>query len=143
MLNNVQLIGNLGKDPEVRHINDERSVANFTIATTESWKDKNGERKSKTEWHNCVAWSPLAGVIEKYAKKGQQVYVQGKLVNSSYEHDGVTKYKTEIEVKDFKLLGKKDTSTTEPGTSQSVQSATSNTPREASSPDPLNDDLPF
>ena len=143
MLNNVQLIGNLGKDPEVRHINDERSVANFAIATTESWKDKNGERKSKTEWHNCVAWSPLAGVIEKYAKKGQQVYVQGKLVNSSYEHDGVTKYKTEIEVKDFKLLGKKDSTTTESGTSQSVPSAPSNTPREASSPDTLNDDLPF
>lgn len=144
MLNKVQLIGNLGKDPEVRHLANERSVANFTIATTESWKNKDGERQSKTEWHNCQAWSPLAGIIEKYAKKGQQVYVEGKIVNESYEHEGVTKYKTFIEVREFKLLGKRDGEGTATDSTSAPQQQSTGAPATSSVPTPSGeDDLPF
>lgn len=105
-VNKVILLGNLGRDPEVRHLDNGRAVANFSIATTEFYKNKQGERVSTTEWHNVVLWTPLAEIAEKYLKKGNQVYIEGKLTSRSYEDkDGVTKYITEVVGREMTLLG--------------------------------------
>ncbi|MAZ35916.1 single-stranded DNA-binding protein [Salibacteraceae bacterium] len=106
-VNKVILMGNLGKDPDVRHFEEGRAVASFPIATSESYKDKNGELRENTDWHNVVVWrSGLVGVVEKYLKKGNKVYVEGKLKTRSYEdQDKNTKYITEIIVDNLVLLG--------------------------------------
>ncbi|MGL1888457.1 MAG: single-stranded DNA-binding protein [Reichenbachiella sp.] len=105
-VNKVILLGNLGKDPEVRHLENGRAVANFSIATSEVYKNKQGEKVTNTEWHNLVLWTPLAEIAEKYLKKGNQVYIEGKLTSRSYEDkDGVTKYITEIVGREMSLLG--------------------------------------
>ena len=89
-VNKVILLGNLGKDPEVRRLDDGRGVANFSLATSETYKNKAGEKVTNTEWHNVVLWSPLADIAESYLKKGSQVYIEGKISNRSYEDkDGV------------------------------------------------------
>jgi single-strand DNA-binding protein len=105
-INKVILVGNLGKDPEIRAIDGGRKVATFSLATTESYKDKKGERVDKTEWHNIVFWGPIADVIEKYLKKGSQIYLEGKITNRSYEDkEGVKKYITEIVGQNMTMLG--------------------------------------
>ena len=107
-INKAILIGNLGRDPEVRIIENDRKVAKFSIATTESWKDKTtGERVDKTEWHNIVLWRGLADVAEKYLKKGDKVYIEGRIRTRSYEKDGVTKYFTEIQGDNMTMLSPK------------------------------------
>lgn len=96
-LNKVQIIGNLGKDPEVRAIPSGAKVANFSIATTESYTGKDGQKSDKTEWHNIVMWRGLAEVAEKYLKKGSQVYIEGRLQTRSWDDAaGNKKYITEI-----------------------------------------------
>lgn len=110
-VNKVILIGNLGKDPEVRHMDNNLAVARFSIATTESYKDKNGDWQDQTEWHNIVAWRFLAERVEKYLKKGMQVYVEGKLTTRSWEDkEGVKKYTTEVVANTINMLGKRDSS---------------------------------
>jgi len=105
-VNKVILLGNLGKDPEVRHLESGRAVANFSIATSETYKNKQGEKVTNTEWHNVVLWTPLAEIAEKYLKKGNQVYIEGKLTSRSYDDkDGVTRYITEVVGRDLTLLG--------------------------------------
>ena len=105
-VNKVILLGHLGKDPEIRAMETGRKVANFTLATSETYKDKNGERVENTEWHNVVFWGPVTEVIEKYVKKGTQIYVEGKLRTRSYEtKEGVKKYTTEILGDTITLLG--------------------------------------
>jgi single-strand DNA-binding protein len=105
-VNKVILIGNLGKDPEVRHLESGASVANFPIATTESYKDKNGNRQDQTEWHNIVLWRGLADISEKYLRKGSQVYIEGKLRSRSWEDkEGNTRYITEIVGDQMTMLG--------------------------------------
>jgi single-strand DNA-binding protein len=104
-VNKVILLGHLGKDPEIRAMETGRRVANFTLATSETYKDKNGERVENTEWHNVVFWGPVTEVIEKYVKKGTQIYVEGKLRTRSYEKDGVKRYTTEILGDTITLLG--------------------------------------
>ena len=105
-INKAILVGNLGKDPEVRAIEGGRKVANFSLATTESYKDKNGERVDSTEWHNIVFWGPIVDVIEKYLKKGSQVYIEGKIRTRSYDDkEGVKKYTTEIVGQTLTMLG--------------------------------------
>lgn len=106
-VNKVILMGNLGKDPDVRHFEEGRAVASFSIATSESYKDKGGEFRESTDWHNIVVWrSGLVGVVEKYLKKGNKVYVEGKLKTRSYEdQDKKTKYTTEVIVDNLVLLG--------------------------------------
>ncbi|RUA34374.1 MAG: single-stranded DNA-binding protein [Bacteroidetes bacterium] len=107
-VNKVILIGNLGKDPEVRHLDNGASVANFSIATTETYKDRNsGERVDQTEWHNIVLWRGLAEIAEKYLKKGDSVYIEGKLRTRSWEKDGVTRYTTEVVGDQMTMLGGK------------------------------------
>jgi single-strand DNA-binding protein len=107
-LNKVQLIGNLGKDPEVRAIPSGAKVANFSIATTESYNDKNtGQKVEKTEWHNIVMWRGLAEIAEKYLRKGTQVYVEGRLQTRSWDdQNGQKKYMTEIVVDNLVMLGR-------------------------------------
>lgn len=105
-VNKVILVGNLGKDPEVRYLENGTPVANFPIATTETYKDRNtGERKDQTEWHNIVLWRGLAGVAEKYLKKGSMVYIEGKLRTRSWEKDGITRYTTEVVGDNMTMLG--------------------------------------
>jgi len=105
-LNKVMLIGNLGKDPEVRAIPSGVKVANFSIATTESYTDKNNQKVDKTEWHNIVMWRGLAEVAEKYLKKGNQVFIEGKLTTRSWDDQtGQKKYMTEIVADNMVMLG--------------------------------------
>ncbi len=107
MRNSVQLIGRLGKDPEVKTFGDKKKVS-FSLATTDSYKNKKGEKVEDTQWHNVVIWGSLAGVAEKYLKKGQEVAVEGKLLHNTYEAaDGEKKYFTEINVNDMVMLGGK------------------------------------
>lgn len=108
-VNKVILLGNLGKDPEVRHLENGRAVANFSLATSEVYKNKNGEKVTTTEWHNIVMWSPLAEIAEKYLKKGNQVYLDGKIQTRTYDDkDGNRKYMTEIVVQNLNMLGSKN-----------------------------------
>lgn len=105
-LNKAILIGNLGSDPEIRTTGNGAKVAQFSIATSRKWTNNSGEQQEKTEWHRVVAWSKLAEVVERYVKKGQQVYVEGEIQYRSYEDkDGVTKYSTEINARELMMLG--------------------------------------
>src|SRR5882672_7424846 len=107
-VNKVILVGRLGKDPEVRTLENGTPVANFTMATSESYKDKTtGERKEVTEWHNIVLWRGLADVAAKYLHKGDMIYVEGKLRTRSWEKEGVTRYTTEIVGDNMTMLGSK------------------------------------
>ena len=107
-VNKAIIVGRLGKDPEVRHLESGVAVANFPVATSETYKDRNtGERKEITEWHNVVLWRGLAEVAEKFLKKGEMVYVEGKLRTRSWEKDGVTRYTTEIVGDNMTMLSPK------------------------------------
>ena len=114
-VNKVILIGNLGKDPEVRYLEGGTAVANFTLATSESFKDRNtGEKKSITDWHNIVVWRGLAELVEKYLKKGSKIYVEGKLKTRSWkDQDGNTRYTTEIVADNLTMLGGRNEAKTE------------------------------
>lgn len=106
-INKVQLIGNLGKDPEIKAFDSGNKRASLAIATSKSYKDKNGQRIDKTVWHNAVAWGSLADICEKYLRKGGQVYIEGELDNRSYEDSsGHKKYITEINVRELGMLDK-------------------------------------
>ena len=107
-VNKVILIGRLGKDPEVRNLENGATVANFTIATSESYKDKTtGEKKEITEWHNIVLWRGLAEIAAKYLHKGEMIYVEGKLRTRSWEKEGVTRYTTEVVGDNMTMLSPK------------------------------------
>jgi single-strand DNA-binding protein len=124
-VNKVILIGNLGKDPEVRYLDNGVAVANMSIATTENYKNKEGDRVSQTEWHDVVLWRGLAEIAEKYLKKGSSVYIEGKIrTNKWVDKDENTRYKTEILADKLNMLGR------------SVSSDDNNTPS-------TEDDLPF
>ena len=108
MVNKVTLIGRLGKDPEVRYTQDGQMVTNFSIATDEQWKDKNGEKVQKTEWHKIVTYRKLAEICGEYLKKGKLVFIEGKLQTKTWEDKaGVTRYTTEIVANDMKMLDSK------------------------------------
>ncbi|MEJ2661141.1 MAG: single-stranded DNA-binding protein [Desulfobacteraceae bacterium] len=105
-VNKVIIVGNLGQDPEIRYMPDGTAVANFSVATSDEWKDKQtGEKKERTEWHRIVVWRALAEVCGKYLTKGRQVYVEGKLQTRSWEKDGITWYTTEIIASTVQFLG--------------------------------------
>ena len=110
-LNKAMLIGNVGKDPEVRYLdgsNGQAKVATFTLATTERYRDRNGETRENTEWHNIVAWRSTADVVERFVRKGTQVYIEGRLRTRSWDDQtGNKRYTTEIIVDNLQLLGKK------------------------------------
>lgn len=143
-VNKVILVGHLGKDPEVRHLENGAVVANFSIATTETYKDRTtGERKDQTEWHNIVLWRGLAEVSEKYLKKGNQVYIEGKLRTRSWEKDGITRYTTEVVGDNMTMLGSKGDNNS--GSSQGSQSQQQSEPAATTTSDSgdASDDLPF
>ena len=125
MINKAILIGNVGKDPEVKHF-ENNVKASFSLATSETYTPKGGEKVTQTEWHNIVAWGKLAEIIEKYVKKGQSLYVEGKINYRSYDdRDGNKKYITEINASSIQMLGGKKTDDV------------------ATRPDPQADDLPY
>ena len=157
-VNKVILIGNLGKDPEVRHLESGVGVANFSIATSETYKDrKTGERVSQTEWHNVVLWRGLADVAEKYLKKGDKVYIEGKLRTRTWQdQQGNNKYSTEIIADNLTMLGKSNdrNPASKDAVAQIEESAIEKSaPKPAlaeeklsedfSAPEDGNDDLPF
>lgn len=109
MINKVILVGNVGRDPEIRYTPSGMAVANFSVATSEKWKDKNsGEMQERTEWHRIVAWGRLGEICGEYLSKGRQVYIEGRLQTRSWEKDGVTRYTTEIVANEMKMLGRRD-----------------------------------
>lgn len=128
-VNKVILIGNLGKDPETKTMNNGKLVANITIATSERWKDRNtGEKQERTEWHHIVFYSPLAEIVSQYLHKGSSVFVEGRLQTRKWQDkDGKDRYTTEIIASEMKMLGGKKNGGHEP-IGQSVD---------------LNDDVPF
>lgn len=138
-VNKVILVGNLGKDPEIRHLDNGVAVANFSLATTESYTNKQGERVNQTEWHNVVLWRGLADIAEKYLKKGNSVYIEGKIVTRKWEDkDSNTRYSTDIVADKMTMLGSKQesTSTAQPKITEPINSLDS-------SNESNNDDLPF
>lgn len=105
-INKVIIVGNVGKDPEIRFMPNGKGVANFSIATTEKWKDQNGNKQEKTEWHNLVAYEPLSKIIEQYVGKGDPLYVEGKLQTRKWQDkNGGDRYSTEIIVNQLQMLG--------------------------------------
>lgn len=149
-LNKIQLIGNLGRDPEVRYSGDGRAIANLTIATTENWKDQSGQRQEKTEWHRVVIFGPLAEVAEKYLKKGQSAYFEGKLQTRKWtDKDGQERYTTEVVVDrggSMQMLGgRSDVSMDDSDFDQSSSSSSAGAMKSAApaSDDAFDDDIPF
>ncbi|OFY41530.1 MAG: single-stranded DNA-binding protein [Bacteroidetes bacterium GWF2_40_14] len=137
-LNKVMLIGNVGKDPEIRHLENDSVVASLALATTERYKDKNGEWQEQTEWHNIVCWRALAERVEKYVKKGSQLFVEGRIkTNNWVDKEGQKRYSVEILADSIQLLGKKQESQPAPRTIQQIVA-----PAESYGED-LPDDLPF
>lgn len=138
-LNKVMLIGNLGKDPESRTLPSGAIVANFSIATTEKYTDQSGEKKEITEWHNIELWDAQAKIAMQYLKKGNPVYIEGKIKTDSWEDNGVKKYSTKIRGLSIQLLG----------SNQSGDRSMESSPlQEKQKADPISasaevDDLPF
>jgi single-strand DNA-binding protein len=140
-VNKVILVGNVGRDPETRHLDKGVAVARFSLATTENYTSKTGEKVSNTEWHNIVAWRGLAEVVEKYVKKGSQLYIEGRLRTNSYEKDGIKHYTTEINADTLQLLGKREGQAEVPG--QPIQPEALQSVSEPDFSQPEEDDLPF
>ena len=134
-VNKVILIGNLSKDPEVRYLDSGVAVANFSLATTESYRNKEGERVNQTEWHNIVLWRGLAEVAEKWLKKGSSIYIEGKIRNRKWEDkEGNSRYTTEILGDNMTMLGKKE---------DNPSQSTTNSSEESVAQEEKGDDLPF
>ncbi|MBK9177185.1 MAG: single-stranded DNA-binding protein [Flavobacteriales bacterium] len=142
-VNKVILIGNLGADPEVRHLQNGAAVANFRIATSETYKDKQtGEKREQTEWHSIVAWRALAEIVEKYLRKGSKVYVEGKLRTRQWQDkDGNTRYTTEIHADEMTMLDRAGSNA--PGSQPGAQSASAPQAAPVSVAQDEVDDLPF
>ena len=147
-LNKVMLIGNLGADPEMKEMGDGTKMAKFSIATTETYKNKQGEKVSNTDWHNIVLWRGIAQVAEKYLKKGDSVLIEGKIKNRSWEDEnGVKKYATDIQGDNMTMLGSKRDSDN-PQSNQSIvtpspDSGTRLSGSESIDQSETNNDLPF
>ena len=152
-LNKVMLIGNLGNDPEIRHTNSGMAVATLSLATAESWKDRDsGETRDKTEWHRVVFFGRVAEVAEKYLKKGSQIYIEGRLQTRKWQdRDGNDRYTTEIVGNDMQMLGGGRKSDTDESFKPPVDTnSSSDKPREVSSSGGstggntfIEDDIPF
>ncbi len=137
-VNKAILLGRVGKDPEIKNFQNGGSIANFSIATSEEWKDKKtGEKKSKTDWHNISCNNPnLVSVIEKYVHKGDMIYIEGKNRTRSWEKEGKTTYITEIIVDSIQLIGGKRNESSESSNSEDTSAPTTST-------NVTGDDLPF
>jgi len=157
-VNKVILVGNLGRDPEVRYMPNGEAVCNFSIATTDSWKDKSGQRQERTEWHNIVMYRKLAEIAGEYLKKGRPVYVEGRLQTRKWQtKEGQDRYTTEIIADQMQMLGGRDGGGSNasyddmnqdqdagaPPARQSAPVAQAAKPAAASSFDEFDDDIPF
>lgn len=149
-VNKVILVGRLGKDPETRYMTSGEAVTNVTLATSENWKDKSGEKQEKTEWHNLVFYRRLAEIAGEYLKKGSQIYVEGKLQTRKWQDkEGKDKYTTEIIVNEMQMLGGKATGGSfevmdKPASSAPASAPAANRPAPAKSNfDNFDDDIPF
>jgi single-strand DNA-binding protein len=157
-VNKVILVGNLGRDPEVRYMPNGEAVCNFSIATTDSWKDKNGQKQERTEWHNIVMYRKLAEIAGEYLKKGRPVYVEGRLQTRKWQtKEGQDRYTTEIIADQMQMLGGRDSGSStasyddmnqdqDTGAAPARQQAPATQaakPAAASSFDEFDDDIPF
>ncbi len=124
-LNKVMLIGNVGKDPEIRHLDNGTATTTITLATSDGYTDKNtGQRVTNTEWHNVVLWRQLAELAEKYIRKGSQIFVEGKIRTRSWDdRDGQKRYTTEIVADNVRLLGRRDDNNSAGGSAPQQQSS--------------------
>ncbi len=140
-LNKAMLIGNLGRDPKVTYTQDGKTIASFSIATTDRWKDKTtGENREKVEWHRIVAFGRLGEICEKYLAKGSQIYIEGRLRTTAWENDGITRYTTQVDASVMQMLGSRNGNNPK-GPSKDGQ-ATASTVDANSEPD-FFDDIPF
>lgn len=144
-VNKVILIGNLGKDPEVRHLESGASVANFSIATSESYTDKNsGQKVENTDWHDIVVWRGLAGIVEKYVKKGTKVYIEGKLKKRSWvDKENITRYTTEVIADNLTILSRPERTENTNNTVYSSQGTPEKPTQMPGMAPESTDDLPF
>lgn len=146
-VNKVILIGNLGRDPETRYMSSGDAVTNITLATTEVWKDKNGEKQEKTEWHRVTFYRKLAEIAGEYLKKGRSVYIEGKLETRKWtDKNGMDRYTTEIIATDMKMLGSRtgsDSFDSSGKDSNSQASGQSSANRSNNGFDDMEDDIPF
>jgi len=138
MFNQIQVIGNVGKDPQIRAMPSGDLVANFSVATSEKWRDKSGEMMTKTEWHNVTCFGKLAEIAEKYIKSGKMVFIQGSLVTQKYtDKNGVEKTSTHVKADTIRLLGGEKTDNNKPNQTNSKSANT------GSGFDDLDDSIPF
>jgi len=149
-VNKVILVGRLGKDPETRYMTSGEAVTNCTLATSENWKDKSGEKQEKTEWHNLVFYRRLAEIAGEYLKKGSQIYVEGKLQTRKWQDkEGKDRYTTEIVVNEMTMLGGKSTGgsfevvESKPAAVSSSAAPAKAAPATKSNFDNFDDDIPF
>ena len=149
-VNKVILVGNLGKDPETRYMSNGEAVTNITLATTDTWKDKNGEKQEKTEWHRVTFYRKLAEIAGEYLKKGRPVYVEGRLETRKWtDKSGADRYTTEIIANEMKMLGSRSGSGSFDGpdsNENASSSSSSNKPSAAKNNggfDDMDDDIPF
>ena len=152
-VNKVILVGNVGNDPEVRYMPNGNAVANVSVATSDSWKDKNtGDQQERTEWHRVVFFNRLAEIVEQYIKKGSKLYLEGRLQTRSWEQDGVKRYSTEIVASEMQMLDSRGSagSAQDFGEQTSAPGPASQKLGEASEPtappsnfDNFDDDIPF
>ncbi|MDH3253821.1 MAG: single-stranded DNA-binding protein [Acidobacteriota bacterium] len=142
MLNKVMLIGNLGRDPEVRSTPSGQTVASFSLATNRKWKDRDGNRQEQTEWHNIVCWGRQAEIAGQYLSKGRQIFVEGRLQTRSWDdkQSGEKRYRTEIVCDNFQMLGSRSASDFDSGSAGGGAPFPSE-PEQDSGPD--DDDIPF
>jgi len=148
MVNKIVLIGNLGKDPEIRRLESGSAVGKFSIATNENYKDKNGEWQTQTEWHDIVVWRNLAERAERDLKKGKLVYIEGKLTHRKWQtKEGDDRYTTEVVANMFRLLEKRESSgnpnSSFPTKEPVATNSTTATPAAPATPAAGEDDLPF
>ncbi len=151
-VNKVILVGNVGNDPEVRYMPNGNAVANISIATSDSWKDRNtGEQQERTEWHRVVFFNRLAEIVEQYVKKGTKLYLEGRLQTRSYEQDGVKKYSTEIVANEMQMLDSRGATgsnqefgdQSNPPTPPPQDSAQNSEQQASANFDNFDDDIPF
>jgi len=146
MLNQAQIIGHLGKDPDVRYMPNGDPVTTFSLATTERWKDKTtGQQKESVEWHRVVSYGRLAEICGQYLKKGSLAFVQGKIATKKWtDKDGVDRYTTEIRAESLKMLsGRPDSSNNTAQAAPPVNTSQNSAQEPAAAGQPLDDDIPF
>jgi single-strand DNA-binding protein len=149
-VNKVILVGRLGKDPETRYMTSGEAVTNATLATSENWKDKNGEKQERTEWHNLVFYRRLAEIAGEYLKKGSQIYVEGKLQTRKWQtKEGQDRYTTEIIVNEMQMLGSKSGGASsfevmdKPAATAGAPASAASAPAKPGGFDNFDDDIPF